>query len=81
MNGGLNPENIIINFMTILVLILQLLDCFENADFYQLVMGKHGSGMDLFEFIDRCPNLDEALASYIFRQVGGLFYCYLHPTT
>jgi len=32
-------------------------------------MEKHGSGMDLFEFIDRCPNMDEPLASYIFRQV------------
>ena len=35
-----------------------------------MVMEKHGSGMDLFEFIDRCPNLDEALASHIFRQVS-----------
>ena len=42
---------------------------FEDDHFYQMVMEKHGSGMDLFEFIDRCPNLDEALASYIFRQV------------
>ena len=38
-----------------------------------MVMEKHGSGMDLFEFIDRCPNLDEALASYIFRQVSHHF--------
>ena len=34
-----------------------------------MVMEKHGSGMDLFEFIDRCPNVDEPLASFIFRQV------------
>lgn len=34
-----------------------------------MVMEKHGSGMDLFEFIDREPRLDEPLASYIFRQV------------
>ena len=26
--------------------------------------------MDMFEFIDRQPNMDEALASYLFRQVG-----------
>ena len=47
----------------------QLIDAFENEDFFQLVMEKHGSGMDLFDFIDRQPNMDEALASYIFRQV------------
>ena len=35
-------------------------------------MQKHGEGMDLFEFIDRCPDMDEALASYIYRQVLGL---------
>jgi len=32
-------------------------------------MEKHGAGMDLFEFIDRKPYLDEKLNSYIFRQV------------
>lgn len=42
---------------------------FENEDYIQMVMEKHGSGMDLFEFIDRSPLMDEALASYIFRQV------------
>jgi PAS domain-containing serine/threonine kinase len=41
-----------------------------NGEFDQMVMEKHGSGMDLFEFIDRCPNVDELLASYIFRQVS-----------
>ena len=45
------------------------MDAFENEDFFQLVMEKHGSGMDLFDFIDRQPNMDEALASYLFRQV------------
>ena len=47
-----------------------MLDVFENAEFIQMVMEKHGSGMDLFEFIDRSPRMDEPLASYIFRQVG-----------
>lgn len=42
---------------------------FENVKFFQLVMEKHGAGMDLFEFIDRKPYLDETLNSYIFRQV------------
>ena len=45
------------------------MDAFENDEFFQLVMEKHGSGIDLFEFIDRQPNMDEALASYLFRQV------------
>ena len=35
----------------------------------QLVMERHGAGMDLFEFIDRGPNTDEPINSYIFRQV------------
>ena len=43
---------------------------FENQGFFQLVMEKHGSGLDLFAFIDRRPGLDEPLASYIFRQVA-----------
>lgn len=46
-----------------------MLDVFENVKFFQLVMEKHGAGMDLFEFIDRKPYLDETLNSYIFRQV------------
>ncbi|KAK7861668.1 hypothetical protein R5R35_005350 [Gryllus longicercus] len=49
--------------------IVQVLDVFENAKFFQLVMEKHGAGMDLFEFIDRKPYLDESLNSYIFRQI------------
>ena len=34
-----------------------------------MVMEKHGDGMDLFDFIDRNPSLDEPLVSYMFRQV------------
>lgn len=48
---------------------MQVLDFYQNEEFFQMVMEKHGSGMDLFEFIDRQPNFDEALASYMFRQV------------
>ncbi|XP_038002022.1 PAS domain-containing serine/threonine-protein kinase isoform X2 [Motacilla alba alba] len=50
--------------------IVKVLDVFENECFFQLVMEKHGSGLDLFAFIDNQPNLDEPLASYIFRQHG-----------
>ncbi|XP_068939486.1 PAS domain-containing serine/threonine-protein kinase isoform X2 [Petaurus breviceps papuanus] len=49
--------------------IIKVIDVFENEGFFQLVMEKHGLGMDLFTFIDSHPNLDEPLASYIFRQV------------
>lgn len=42
----------------------------ENEHFFQLVMEKHGSGLDLFTFIDNQPDLDEPLASYLFRQVS-----------
>jgi hypothetical protein len=56
-----------------LLLQVQVLDVFENAKFFQLVMEKHGAGMDLFEFIDRKPYLDETLNSYIFRQVISSF--------
>ena len=50
--------------------IVRFLDVHENDDYLQLVMERHGAGMDLFEFLDRKPKMDEALASYIFRQVG-----------
>lgn len=46
-----------------------VLEVFENDNYFQLVMEKLGSGMDLFEFIDRNPRLDEFLAAHIFRQV------------
>lgn len=47
----------------------QVLEVFENGSYFQMVMEKHGDGVDLFEFIDMQPRLDEPLASYIFRQV------------
>lgn len=57
--------------------IVTVLDVFENEKFYQLVMEKHGSGMDLFEFIDRRPMIDEQLGSFIFRQIADAIN-YLH---
>ncbi|XP_052234562.1 uncharacterized protein LOC127847053 isoform X3 [Dreissena polymorpha] len=57
--------------------IVTVLDVFDNSDYIQLVMAKHGSGMDLFEFIDRSPRMDEKLASYIFRQMVSAV-SYLH---
>ncbi|KAJ6669236.1 hypothetical protein lerEdw1_008045 [Lerista edwardsae] len=49
--------------------IIKVLDVFENEQFFQLVMEKHGSGLDLFTFIDNQPDMDEPLTSYIFRQL------------
>lgn len=49
--------------------LFQVLEVFENGSYFQMVMEKHGEGLDLFEFIDMHPSLDEPLASYIFRQV------------
>nr|XP_016930113.1 PAS domain-containing serine/threonine-protein kinase isoform X2 [Drosophila suzukii] len=57
--------------------IVSVLDVFENDLFYQLVMEKHGSGMDLWTFIERRPLMDEKLGSYIFRQVADAVN-YLH---
>ncbi|NXP53713.1 PASK kinase, partial [Heliornis fulica] len=58
--------------------IIKVLDVFENEHFFQMVMEKHGSGLDLFTFIDNQPRLDEPLASYIFRQLlsaVGYLHC------
>ncbi|XP_055007725.1 PAS domain-containing serine/threonine-protein kinase isoform X2 [Boleophthalmus pectinirostris] len=55
--------------------IVKVMEVFENEGYFQMVMEKHGEGLDLFEFIDRQPRLDEPLASYIFRQlVAAVFY-------
>lgn len=53
----------------LLIVGLQLLAAYENDAYFQMVMEKHGDGMDLFDFIDRNPSLDEPLVSYMFRQV------------
>ena len=47
-----------------------VLDVFDNNDYVQLVMEKFGAGMDLFEFIERDPVMDDPLASHIFSQVS-----------
>uniref|UniRef100_A0A182Q960 Protein kinase domain-containing protein n=1 Tax=Anopheles farauti TaxID=69004 RepID=A0A182Q960_9DIPT len=57
--------------------IVTVFDVFENEKFFQLVMEVHGSGMDLFEFIDRRPSLTEKLGCYIFRQIANAVD-YLH---
>ncbi|XP_069831419.1 PAS domain-containing serine/threonine-protein kinase [Dendropsophus ebraccatus] len=59
--------------------IIKVLGVFENDKFFQLVMELHGDALDLFDFIDNQPNLDEPLASYIFRQlVSAVGYLHSH---
>lgn len=53
--------------------IVKVLDVFENKKYYQLVLEKLGCGMDLFEFVESHPEMDEVLTSYIFRQVNLTF--------
>ena len=48
--------------------LVTVLDVYQNRNFVQMVMEKHGE-MDLFEFIDRNPLMDEPLASIIFKQI------------
>ena len=48
--------------------IVGVMEVFQNRNYVQMVMEKHGE-MDLFEFIDRNPIMDESLASLIFRQI------------
>ncbi|KAL2097048.1 hypothetical protein ACEWY4_006255 [Coilia grayii] len=57
--------------------IVKVLEVFENDLFFQMVMEQHGDGMDLFDFIDQQPCLNEPLASFIFRQVVAAI-SYLH---
>jgi len=49
--------------------VVQVLDEFEGDEFFVMTMEKHGSGVDLFEFIETAAYITEPLASYVFRQV------------
>lgn len=50
--------------------IIKVLEVFQDDEHIQMVMEKHGCGMDLFEFIDRQRrHIEEPLACYIFRQI------------
>uniref|UniRef100_A0AAY4BLI0 non-specific serine/threonine protein kinase n=1 Tax=Denticeps clupeoides TaxID=299321 RepID=A0AAY4BLI0_9TELE len=49
--------------------IVKVLEVFDNELFFQMVMEKHGNGMDLFEFIEKQPHLDEP-ACQLYLQTG-----------
>nr|CAB3264671.1 PAS domain-containing serine/threonine-protein kinase [Phallusia mammillata] len=54
--------------------VIRVTEFFENERFFSMIMPQHGE-IDLFEFIDRSPRMDETLASYIYRQVvSGVKY-------
>lgn len=57
--------------------IVKMLDYYENDSYFQLVMEKHGSGMDLFEFIEKTNGVPEPLAAYISKQLVEAI-SYLH---
>ncbi|PAA56479.1 hypothetical protein BOX15_Mlig015553g2, partial [Macrostomum lignano] len=77
LGGGLVPREAAILQSVSHLNIVPLLDALESRRYYELVMPRHGLGMDLFEFIDRNPSLDEPLASYMFRQMASAV-AYLH---
>ena len=41
--------------------VVDVLEVLHNEAYYQLVMAKHGFGMDLFEFIEKTNGVDEPL--------------------
>ncbi|KAI8061868.1 kinase-like domain-containing protein [Gilbertella persicaria] len=47
-----------------------MIDYFEDADHYYIVMGLHGAGMDLFDFIELNDIIPEAEIIRIFRQIA-----------
>jgi hypothetical protein len=49
--------------------IVQMLDAFDTESYVQMVMPLHGQGIDVYEFVEKGAQIDEPLASYIFRQV------------
>ena len=49
--------------------IVNMIEFYENDSYFQLVMEKHGFGMDLFEFIEKTNGVPEPLAAYISKQL------------
>ena len=49
--------------------IVNMIDFYENDAYFQMVMEKHGFGMDLFEFIEKTNGVAEPLGAHIGRQL------------
>ncbi|RHZ56303.1 hypothetical protein Glove_402g55 [Diversispora epigaea] len=50
--------------------IVQMVDYFEDEDYYYIEMGLHGVGMDLFDYIELNAAIPESEIKSIFRQVA-----------
>ncbi|CAJ0935580.1 unnamed protein product, partial [Mesorhabditis belari] len=57
--------------------ITHLIDAFESPYWYSLVMEYRQNSMDLYEFLELRPKLDDGLICHIFRQVLAAT-CHLH---
>ena len=49
--------------------IVNMINFYENETYFQLVMEKHGFGMDLFEFIEKTNGVPEPLGAFISKQL------------
>ena len=49
--------------------IVNMIEFYENDSYFQLVMEKHGFGMDLFEFIEKTNGVPELLGAHISKQL------------
>lgn len=59
--------------------IVNMIDFYENDFYFQLVMEKHGFGMDLFEFIEKTNGVPEPLGANISKQlVEAVDYLHSH---
>ncbi|CAG8456443.1 4923_t:CDS:2 [Ambispora gerdemannii] len=50
--------------------IVQMVDFFEDEEYYYIEMGLHGAGMDLFDYIELNSSMPESEIKSIFRQVA-----------
>ena len=46
------------------------MDYFEDDDYYYIVMGLHGEGMDLFDYIELNDHIEEGKISRMFTQIA-----------
>ena len=57
--------------------VIEFIDLYEYNDVFLLVMEKMTNTIDLFEYIERNPNMGEPKANHIFRQVAdGICFCH-----
>ncbi|CAD5113121.1 DgyrCDS2311 [Dimorphilus gyrociliatus] len=64
--------------------IVHALEAYESEKYFELIMKKHGNGMDMFELIEQASSyskhnsgLEEPLAAFMFRQIAS-GVAYLH---